>query len=310
MSFEYQVEQHHKLQYAGDAVMVAQQLQNPLRNAVTIVSANGEAMSTADLMGEEEYVRGKSRDTRNPEVGGQDTRRWLVYPEYAVEHGKTIFKEDTFKKMMDPSGNTMRKGIAAVERGIFDTILGIEKKSNGTFSVTGSGIMGRATEGARPGAASELPAGNTIVHGGIGLNTEKLRTATEAMELENFGLETEDEIFALISPKQKTDLLNLALATKVNLNQFDIDQIKSGRPTSLLGITWMFSNRVPVNAAGNRLVPIWSKSNIVAGFWQDLQSQIWNNPERKNLPYVFTDALLDCVRHQDGGVRIVECVET
>lgn len=309
MSLELQVEQHHKLKYASDTTMVAQQMQNPLRNAVTIVPAEGEAQSTADLLGADEYVRGKSRSTRNPEVGSNDTRRWLVYPEYAIEHGKTIYKEDTFKKMMDPTSTTMRKGVAAVERGIFDTILGIEPKPNGTFSITGSGIMGRATEGKRPGAASALPAGNYIAHGGIGLNTEKLRSATEAMELENFGLETDDEIFALISPKQKTDLLNLALATKVNLNQFDIDQIKSGKPTSLLGITWMFTNRLPKNATGNRLVPIWSKANIVAGFWQDLQGRIWNNGERKNLPYAFTDAILDCVRHQDGGVRIVECLE-
>ena len=309
MSLELQVEQHHKLKYASDTAMVAQQMQNPLRNAVTIVSADGEAQSTADLLGEDEYVRGASRDTRNPEVSSKDTRRWLVYPEYAIEHGKTIYKVDTFKKMMDPTSTTMRKGVAAVERGIFDTILGVVPKPGGKFSITGAGIMGRATEGKRPGSAQALPSANYIAHGGLGLNTEKLRSATEAMELENFGLETDDEMFALISPKQKTDLLNLALATKVNLNQFDLNQIKTGKPTTLLGITWIFTNRLPVNKTGNRLVPIWSKSNIVAGFWQDLQGRIWNNGERKNLPYAFTDAILDCVRHQDGGVRIIECVE-
>jgi len=310
MSLEMKVEEHFKYSYRAVVKAVAQQTKNPLMDAITVVQADGEAQSTADLLGEDPYVKSSPYDVEGPEVRAKDRRRWLVYPDYHIEWGRTLFKVEAFKKMQaDPSAMAQR-GVNAVNRGIFDAILGVSEVSAGNFKVTGRGIMGKTTEGKTPNSGvGSLPPSNYVAHNTEGLTLEKLRAATEAAELENFGLETEDPVYCLITPKQKTDLLNIAAATKLNLNQFDIDQIKTGKPTTLLGITWIFSNRVPKNNSGERLVPLWTKSNVVAGFWQRLEGVI-NNTGKRNLPYLLTSAIMDCTRHEDAGVRVIECKES
>ncbi|SDI56340.1 phage capsid protein [Salipiger marinus] len=313
MSYRQVVEDHHKLTFTNNVKMVHQQMQNPLRAAVTVADGKGEAQDIADLVGAVDYIKGEDYSRRNPENPPKHSRRWLVRPE-VIETGQYITKEEQFDKAMDPTSTFLQNHVKGVERGVFDTILGVQKvQSTGKFRVAGGGIMGGVYEGKTPNALVTLPAGNYIAHdlGGesIGLTAEKLRAATEGMELEDFGLESDQEIYGLISPKQKTDLINLALATKTSLNPFEVENIRNGKPGTLLGINWLFSNRVPYDSSGHRLVPIWTKENVVAAFWQDVDGRIWNDGSAKNLPYVYVDAYVNSGRVEDKGVRIIRCVE-
>jgi len=209
----------------------------------------------------------------------------------------------------------MRGYVQAINRGIDDRILGVRKKKGQAAELRAGGILGAVYEGKTPNSTSALPAANYIaadfdVSGTPnGLSVTKLRAACEAMELEEFGMDTEDEIYAAVSPKQKTDLLNLALETKANLNQFDLQQIREGKPTTLLGITWIFTNRLPTDDQGSRLIPLWSKANIIMGVWQDVQGQIFNDTSKRNLPQILNDAYVQVGRIEDGGVRVVRCAE-
>ncbi|MGB1390661.1 MAG: phage capsid protein [Paracoccaceae bacterium] len=314
MSYAQMVEAHHKLAYSNNIKMVAQQLQNPLRSAVTMVPATGEAQDAADLLGKKNYLEGEDYSRRNPDNPTPRSRRWLIRPT-VIEDGEYIDKETKFDASQDPTSPLVKNSVKTVERGVFDRILGIRKTSSG-YVASGSGIMGRAIDGKRPGGSgTPLPSGNYIAADlgdpgtAYGLGLTKIRAACEGMELEDFGLETDDEIFGLITPYQKTDLINLAVETGKNLNPFDVKNIQDGKPGKLLGVNWLFSNRVPKDADGNRLIPIWSKENIVAGVWQDVEGNMWNDTSAKNLPYIHTDAYIDCVRVEDLGVRIIRCAE-
>lgn len=313
MPYRQVVEDHHKQTYTNNVMMVAQQVANPLRAAVTVASGSGEAQDVADLIDKTEYSEGEDYSRTNPDNPPNRRRRWLVRPT-VIEHGQYITKEEKFDQAMDPSSNLVRNSTLTVERGVFDKILGV-KKVGGVYKAVRAGIMGKAIEGKSPSGSIDFPTGNYIAvdHATTGtpggLTAAKLRAATEAMELEEFGLETDLEIYGLLTPKQKTDLINLALETKTSLNPFDIENIREGRPGRLLGINWLFSNRVPVDSNGNRLIPIWSKANIVMGVWQDVNGDMWNDTARKNLPYIYTDAYVDATRIEDGGVRIIRCAE-
>tara|TARA_R110000868_G_scaffold54164_6_gene169615 strand:+ start:39 stop:986 length:948 start_codon:yes stop_codon:yes gene_type:complete len=314
MSYAQLVEAHHKLTFSNNIKMVAQQLENPLRAAVTMVPATGEAQDAADLLGKKDYIEGEDYSRRNPDNPTPRSRRWLIRPA-VIEDGEYIDKETKFDAAMDPTSPLVVNSVKTVERGVFDRILGVKKTSSG-FQAIGGGIMGRATEGKRPGGTpTALPGANYIAADlgdsgtPYGLGLAKIRAACEGMELEDFGLETDDEIYGLITPKQKTDLINLAVETGKNLNPFDVKNIQDGKPGKLLGVNWLFSNRVPKNSSGHRLIPIWSKQNVIAGVWQDVEGQIWNDTSAKNLPYIYTDAYIDCVRVEDVGVRIIPCAE-
>jgi len=314
MSYKQTVEEHHKLTFSDNVKMVSQQLNNPLRNAVTTVQGSGEAQDIADLIGEATYNEVEDYARRNPENPPSRKRRWLIRPT-GIDAGGLITKEEKFDFAMDPSSHLFRNWIKGVERGVFDKILGIRPKAGGGYELAGGGILGAVSEGKTPTSTVALPNGNYIAvdYGSTGtaagLNISKMRSATEAMELEDFGLEAEDEVYGLITPKQKTDLIDLAVETGKNLNPFDVEQIREGKAAKLLGINWIFTNRLPLDADGYRLVPLWTKANVMAGFWQDVEGQIFNDPSSRNLPRVIVDAYVTAGRVEDKGVRVIRCQE-
>ncbi|MGY9050146.1 MAG: phage capsid protein, partial [Rhodobacterales bacterium] len=147
MAYQQVVEPHHKLKFTGNVTLVHQQMENPLRGAVTVTTAEGEAQDIADLIDADDYQRGEDYSRRNPEFVPKNSRRWLVRPE-VIETGQYITKEETFDKAMDASSILLRNKVKAVERGVFDTILGVEKvKATGKFRIAGGGIMGGVYEG-------------------------------------------------------------------------------------------------------------------------------------------------------------------
>lgn len=314
MAYQQLVEDHHKLMFTDNVKMVAQQMTNPLDGAVTVVPASGEAQDIADLVAKIEYEEGDDYERRNPDNVPNRTRRWLVRPN-VIQSGQLITKEEQFDQSKDPTSPLMKAHTAAVVRGRFDRMLGVKRQTDGTFAVADGGILGRVHEGKTPTSTKALPAGNYIAADfgspgtDHGLTAEKLRAGTEAMELEEFGLETELMVYGLISPKQKTDLIKLALATKTSLDPFEVEAIREGKPGRLLGINWRFTNRLPYDSDGNRLCPLWFPGNIVVGEWQGIEGQIFNDSSAKNLPRMLIDAYPAAGRVEDGGVRVIRCAE-
>lgn len=309
MSFEQTVEQHHKETFRGNVQMVAQQIQNPLRNAVTILPASGQAMRAADLLGKKKARRGApDRERRNPDIPTGRSARWLIRPE-ATDIGEYIDKVDEFDLAMDPTSHLFRNNMVAMEQAVADIILGVEEDDAGGFSVAGSGILGLATEGNKTKTTKALPAANYVAHNNTGLTLDKLRAMKKALKKKNFGLEDDDPLFGLIAPDQEDDLLGIAEQTKTALNLFSLEQLREGKASRLMGITWLMTNRLPYDANGNRMCPFWSKKNILVGMWQDVAGKIWNDTGAKNLPYMYFDVYADAVRVEDDGVRVIECKE-
>lgn len=302
------VSDHFRLMYANSVTMVAQQTRNALEGAVTPMSATGEAQSVTDLLAPLEYQYGEDRSRRNPENLVTGTRRWVTRPP-VIESGQYIDKEDKFATATDPTSNFVTVHTRAVLRGKQDRILGIRKNQDNTFSVADGGIFGYATEGKRGTTQTALPGSQYVPVGTTGLTLDKLRLAKLALQKADFGIEDDDQLYGLISPTQGDNLLAIAQQATNNVVAFNIEQLRAGKPSPLMGINWIMTNRLPVDAAASRLCPIFSKKNIVAGIWQDVKGDAWNDTHAKNLPYVYVSAYIDCVRLQDKGVVVIECKE-
>jgi hypothetical protein len=306
------VDQHHRLMYAQSVQMVAQQMTIPARAAVTEIAAKGEAQSTTDLLDAGEYQYGEVRARTNPINPVTGSRRWLIQP-LAIESGDHIDKEDKFATATDPTSDYVTVHTSRVRRGIQDRIFGVRKDpADGLFRVVDGGILGNATSGKRAETTSVLPAGQSIAVAGTGLTVAKLQAALKKLRLAEFGMEDMDPLYAAITANQMDDLLSIAAASSTPLNAFTIEQLKTGKPTSLLGVTWIPTNRLPMKdgTATTRLIPVWSKRNIKLGVWQDLTGDMWNDTSAKNLPYAYVSAYVDCVRDQDTGVVAIECLES
>jgi hypothetical protein len=302
------VEAHHKLMYAASVQAVTQQTKNPFAGTVTEVAASGEAQTAADLLNAGEYQYGEDRSRRNPEMPVTGSRRWLVRPP-VIESGQYIDTEDKFAMATDPTSSFVTTHTRRVIRGKADRTLGI-RRVDGEFLVTDGGILGSAVEGKRGGTVIGLPTGQVMPAGATGLTIDKLRLAKLTLNKADFGIEDGDQMYCGITPEQVDDLLAIAQASSTPLNAFSIEQLRTGVPTPLMGLTWVVTNRLPKNAAGTaRLCPMWTKNNIAVGVWRDVKGDMWNDSSAKNKPYCYVSAYIDAVRIEDKGVIAIECVE-
>ncbi len=310
MSFS-QIEAHERLQYTNSVTMVAQQTRDPFGGLVTDVAATGEAQKATDLYDAGEYSYGEDRSRRNPENPVTGDARWLVRPP-VIESGQYIDTEDKFDTARDPTSNFVTIHTRRVIRGRADRTLGIRKGEDGLFRVTDGGILGASVSGKRPGGApTALPASQFVPVGGTGLTLSKMTDAILALRKADFGMEDDDQLYCAISAVQIDNLLAIAEASATALNAFAIEQLRNGKPTPLMGLTWVPTNRLPYkdDSSSIRLCPIWSKANISRGIWQDVKGDMWNDTSAKNKPYCYVSAYIDCVRLQDKGVIAIECQE-
>lgn len=301
------VEQHHVVTYMGNVQMVAQQTKNQILGAVDEKPVKGEAVRVADLLNSVEYVYGEGRSRRNVENPISGTARWLVRPD-CIESGQYIDIEDKLDMAIDPTSKFVEGHTKGVLRGKADRILGVRKQGN-VFVVADGGIMGYSREGKMPGATTALPGTQTVPVAGTGLTVAKMRAAQLKLNEAEFGMEDDgDMLYCAIGARQKDNLLAIAEASATPLNAFAIQQLRDGKPTMLMGINWIFTNRLP-KVGNTRYCPVWSKSNIAVGVWEPLQSDLWNDTGAKKLPICRVWTRLDAVRAQDKGVVIIECDE-
>lgn len=312
MTLEAKLEPHFVQIYRDNVTMRAQQLQSHLRAAVTEAPAKGKAVAVADLVGAVEAQEMEGRNRRNIENVPQLGRRWLTFPK-EIRSGQYFDTEDKLRMIHDPQSVGVNSHVVAVRRFIDDRIMGIKNISKGVFELRDGGILGGAIDGENPGGGRvTLPSKCVTVAGGTGLTLSKLIASVERLHFDDFGMEDDDQLYCAIGPRQITDLLNIAAATGAALNQFDIDQLKTGKPTTLMGITWIRTNRLYKTGAAPgsvRWCPIWSKKNIIMGVWQDLQGDMWEDTGSNKTPYARVNAFVDVVRVEEDGVQIIECVE-
>lgn len=304
------IEAHERLQYTNSVLMVAQQTRDPFAGTVTDVNANGEAQDASDLYDAGEYSYGEDRSRRNPENPVTGDKRWLIRPPI-IESGQYIDHEDKFDTARDPTSTFVTIHTRRVVRGKADRTLGIRKDASGLFRITDGGILGKSHSGKRPGAAVDLPSSQFVPVGTSGLTVAKLRDAVLELRKNEFGMEADDQLYCAITAKQIDDLLGIAETEGTAMTAFQKEQLMSGKPTVLLGMNWVLTNRLPMKDGSDtiRLCPIWSKANIARGIWQDIKGDMWNDTSAKNKPYVHVGAYIDSVRLQDKGVVVLECQE-
>ena len=318
MSYRQTVEASHRTTFANNIQMVAQEMHGKIRSAVTIVSGlSGDAHNVRDLLDQKEYEEVEDYNMQNPQNRSNLDAVWMNRPKL-IRSGEAIFKEDKFDLAMDPTSQFNASHVRACEKGVFDRFMGIRKKSGGTgYEIHGGGILGKRITG-KARTPTSLPSGQVqAVDAGssgtpAGLNLKKMNMAREQLELDDFGIDEDlsSELFCAITPKQKTNLLDIAIQTQTSLNAFQIQQIEAGKPTTLFGMTWIFTNRLPVNASGHRLCPIWTKSNIAGGFWQDIEGDIFNNGAAMNRPQVLVTCYPEATRIENEGVVVFTCLES
>lgn len=318
MSFN--VNQAFVQQYSTNVMMLLQQQGSKLRPAVNSMSFTGKAASVAEQFGSVSPVRNQSRHSDTPLISTPQDKRWMYPNDY--DWADLIDSQDKLRMLVDPTSSYAMAGAWAMGRAIDDEVISnfFNANNTGENGTVSTGLLSAFNSG------SQMVAGTVGASAATGLNIAKLRRAKRIL-MEGLVDTDNDQLFAVLSARQHDDLLNEAQAISLDYNTKPV--LVDGKISSFMGINFIISERIPgasgfntaINPAiasgssdgnyttGSRwMVPVFAKSGVALGVWNDITTSIDRRPDKRNSYQVYVTGTFGATRLEERRCVIINCV--
>jgi hypothetical protein len=279
-------------QYKANVELLLQQKESRLAGAVMSGSHVGKAASVVEQFGEATAQLKTGRHSDTPLLDLSQDKRWVFPLDY--EWASLIDKEDQLRAIIELSSPYAQAGAAAMQRAkddvIIDAMFGTNYKGeNGTTSETfdTTNYQVGVNEG---GTASSL-------------NSAKLKLAIRKLMTANKG-ELMEQVFGAISAYEHDAMLKEIEA--VNKDYSNGAVLDEGKIKKFLGVNFIITERLDITS-GNRLVPVWLKSGMYLGTWQDMVAEISKRADKSYATQVYLCMTLGATRTQAGKLIQVLC---
>ncbi len=287
-------------QYKGNVMHLLQRGGGKYRSCVTEDNYEGEQAVVVNQYGAAEMSEVTTRYEAMGRADPTTQRVWLDAKFFDVP-----FLIDTFDKLkvalIDPESELAKTGAKAAQRQMdnvvsdnffADMLVGQKGASTQSFDTTNHRV------GADVGAGADT-----------GMNVEKVLRAKRLL-LENEVDLDEDEVCLAIHPKQEEDLLN---QTKViNGDYFSNGGravLEEGKLKYFAGCKIVCTTKVPSDSS-YRLNPMWVKSGMHLGLWQDIKVQAHERPDLRGVPMqVYVTLGVNATRTEAGRVIQIRSTE-
>lgn len=307
-------------QYSTNIMMLLQQQGSRLRNAVMNYSFVGKAASMAEQFGAVSPVRNQSRHSDTPLISTPQDKRWIYPNDY--DWADLIDQQDRLRMLIDPSGPYTQAGVMAMGRAIDDEIISGFFNANNTGE---NGTVSTSTLHAFNSNSQSVPA-TVGASAATGLNVAKLRRAKRIL-MEAYVDTDNDPLYAVISARQHDDLLNEAQAISLDYNSQPV--LVNGKISSFMGFNFIVTERIPggnafnasINPAiatgstdgtyttGSRwMVPVFARSGLALGLWNDIQASVDRRPDKRNSWQVYVTGTFGAARLEERRNVIINCV--
>lgn len=306
-------------QYSTNIMMLLQQQGSRLRNAVQTYSFVGKAASMAEQFGQVSPVRNQSRHSDTPLISTPQDKRWIYPNDY--DWADLIDNQDKLRMLIDPSGPYTMAGVWAMGRAIDDEII------SGFFNANNTGENGTVSTSTLYAfnSNSQSVAATVGASAATGLNIAKLRFAKRKLLEAQLDVDN-DPLYCVISAKQHDDLLNEAQAISLDYNTQPV--LVQGKISQFMGFNFILSERIPgganfnsaINPAitsadsdgsyvtGTRwMVPVFSKSGMALGMWNDVQASVDRRPDKRNSWQVYVTGTFGGARLEERRCVIINC---
>ena len=304
-------------QYSTNIMMLLQQQGSRLRGAVQNFSFQGKAASMAEQFGSVNPVRNQGRHSDTPLISTPQDKRWVYPNDY--DWADLVDNQDRLRMLIDPTGPYTTAGVMAMGRAMDDEILAGILGSNNT------GENGTSATGTlyAYNSNSQSVAATTGAAAATGLNIAKLRAAKRKLLEADLDIDN-DQLFAVISAKQHDDLLNEAQAVSLDYNNRPV--LVDGKITSFMGFNFIHSERIPGAAnynnlaglsssdtdgqyvAGSRwIVPVFAKSGVALGMWNDIQASVDRRADKRNSYQVYVTGTFGGARLEEKRCVLINC---
>jgi hypothetical protein len=279
-------------QYKANVELLLQQKESRLAGAVMTGSHVGKAASVVEQFGEATAQLKTGRHSDTPLLDLSQDKRWVFPLDY--EWASLIDKEDQLRAIIELSSPYAQAGAAAMQRAKDDVILSAMfgtnyKGENGTTSETFDTTTYQVgvNEG---GTASSI-------------NSAKLKASIRRLMTANKG-ELTESVYGAIGAYEHDALLKEIEV--VNKDYANGAVLESGKVKRFMGVDFILTERLTITS-GNRLIPIWLKSGLYLGLWQDMVAEIGKRADKSYATQVYLCMTLGATRTQAGKLIQVLC---
>lgn len=242
-------------------------------------------------------------------------RRWVYPTPFAIYDAV-----DTFEKLemaIAPDGWISQAQVFAANRQKDDTFIAAFFGTAQTATTQSGG--GNAPATAVPFPSSQQISANCGSSGfsgepvtgtggaATGMNVPKLRGVRQVMLSQEVDLDYEMPYVAM-SAQQLDNMLNQAQAISLDFNETPV--LVDGKITRFMGMNFLHSERLPVNASNQRRNPAWVKSGMRGAIWKDITTDIRQSTTLVGYPWqVSVEMMIGATRLQEPKCVEIPCAE-
>lgn len=279
-------------QYKANVELLLQQEGSRLRSAVSSDTYMGKKASVVEQFGEVAAQLKTSRHSDTPLLDVPQEKRWVIPADY--EWASLIDNQDKLRMLVDPTSPYVRAGAAAMNRAIDDVIL---------TAVFGTNYKGEEGTTAETFDTTNYQVGVNEGGAASSINVAKLQKAIQKLMLANKG-ELMEPVWAAISAYEHDALLK-----EVQINNKDFGGspvLVDGKVTRFMGINFIITERLTITS-GNRLIPVWLKSGLHLGMWQDMVTKVSERADKSYATQVYLCGTFGATRTQPGKSIQILC---
>jgi hypothetical protein len=261
-----------------------------------------------DLTAQEKIAR--NGDTNNVDISA--TRRWLAKPR-TQNVAPLLDRDDLISTKIDIKSPIAIQTAKAIRRAQDDRWL------QGFY---GNALTGEDGATLVPFKAANIVAVNQDEGGNVGMTLNKLVYMATLMD-SRFSDEDEDdsERIAIITSKQKKDLLKLVQVQSKDYNPQQILALQNAKVIQFMGFTFVNAeignaNAYPLGAAltvdgsGYRRVPFFKKSGLHKGTWTDFFGKITERDDKQFSTQVYAETCAAVTRTNEDKCFQMLCLES
>jgi hypothetical protein len=280
-------------EYKTNVELLMQQQDSRLRGMVSTDSYVGKQASVIEQFGEATAQKRTSRHSDTPLLDLSQDKRWVFPVDY--EWASLIDQVDKLRMRIAPEGQYTKAAAASMLRAIDDEIIlaffaSAFKGENGTtadsFDTTTHGV------------------GVDIGGTASGLNVAKLQLGLRKLMTANKG-QLMESTHGAIGPYEHDLLLKEIQVVNKDYNG-GAAVLENGFISRFMGFQFVVTDRLNITS-GNRLIPLWVKSGMHLGVWQDVMASIDKRADKGNSWQVYTSMTIGSTRTQAGKVIRVLC---
>ncbi len=258
-------------QYATNLQLLLQQKGSKLRGKVMEGSHVGKAASPVDQIAKIAMQPVSGRFAPMGRVDAAVDRRWCYPSDFDLP--QLIDSFDKLRLLVDPQSHYVQNAVYAAGRQFDDLIIAAFSGTNKT------GETGSTTTSFTPGS---IVAENFASSGDVGLTVAKLREAKRILRLNQVDFES-DEITCVINASAHDSLL--AEAQVINMDYNDRPVLVDDVITRFLGINFVYCERLLVTDTDDTIIPVFAKSGMYLGLWDDIKTDISQRKDLQGLPW-------------------------